>query len=271
MKISKLSFIFFLFLFSCSTQGQKIENFVPQRFKAKTGFNLPYLLMSPEKFKNEKCCNKKSDLPDYILKEIKYPLVVFLHGAGERGNENKNQLIHGIKILETKENRAKYQCFVVAPQCPKNKRWAEVDWTLSSHKITEKISEPLDATIQLIDYMIENYPIDTNRIYITGLSMGGFGTWDAICRFPNRFAAAVPICGGGDEKETPKISHIPIWTFHGAKDRVVKVSRSRNMVNSLKSNNSKIIYTEFSNLGHFCWKQAYHTPKLLEWLFFQKK
>ena len=270
MKINNFCLFFFAFLVSFSLNGQNVGHFTPHQFKSKNGFSLPYLLMKPLKFEHKKCCDKPTKLPSYI-KEKKYPLVVFLHGAGERGNDNKSQLIHGIKVLESKENRTKYPCFVIAPQCPKGKRWAEVDWTLLSHKIPEKISVSLAATIQLIDHITDNYPIDLNRIYITGLSMGGFGTWDAICRFPNRFAAAVPICGGGDENESKKIAHIPIWAFHGAKDRLVKVSRSRNMVKSLKSHNSKVIYTEFPKLGHFCWEQSYRTPKFLEWLFSQKK
>lgn len=201
----------------------------------------------------------------------KYPLVVFLHGAGERGNDNVKQLIHGASLFSKPESLKNYPCYFIAPQCPIDKRWVEVDWKLQFHSMPEQISENLGFTVQLIDSLIKNYPIDINRIYVTGLSMGGFGTWDIICRFPDKFAAAAPICGGGDENLAEKINKIPIWAFHGSNDKLVTVYRSRNMINALKKTGGKPKYTEYPGVGHFSWEKAYSEPDFLKWMFSQSK
>lgn len=210
------------------------------------------------------------NIADCSNDSIKYPLVIFLHGAGERGNDNEKQLIHGAKLFLVDSVLLKYKAFVAAPQCPEKFRWVETDWTLPSHKMPE-ISVPANLTIQLIDELIEKYPIDTNRIYITGLSMGGFGTWDLISRFPDKFAAAVPICGGADTDYAPKIKNIPVWAFHGAKDKLVTVNRSRNIITAIKKAGGNPKYTEFPTLGHFSWNAAYANKELLPWLFSQSK
>ena len=201
----------------------------------------------------------------------KYPLIIFLHGAGERGTDNEKQLTHGAKKFAEKQNLEKFPCFVIAPQCEEQYRWVEVDWTLPAHKMPEKISVPLGLTVELIEEIIKKYAIDTNRIYVTGLSMGGYGTWDLISRFPNKFAAAVPICGGADENIACNIKDVPIWCFHGAKDKLVLVSRSRNMINALKKCSGTPKYTEYPTLGHFSWGQAYNEKELIPWMFSQKK
>lgn len=150
-------------------------------------------------------------------------------------------------------------------------RWVEVDWGLMSHTMPKEPSVPMAATIRLLDSIIKVYPIDTNRIYVMGLSMGGYGVWDIIARLPNKFAAAVPICGGADLKTAPKIAHIPIWVFHGAKDGVVPVERSRRMVAELKKYGGKPIYTEYPNVHHGAWYPAFKNPELFKWLFQQNK
>ncbi len=159
-------------------------------YEAKTftgvgGRTLPYRMLKPEKIEPGKS----------------YPLVLFLHGAGERGTDNSKQLVHGVGAFAKSENRQKYPCFVVAPQCPLERRWVEVDWNLPSHVMPEKPSVPLQLALELVDKLAAELPVDTGRLYITGLSMGGFGTWDAISRWPDHFAAALPICGGGDTSQ----------------------------------------------------------------------
>lgn len=224
-------------------------------FKDDAGKTLPYQLMKPEKIDPAK----------------KYPLVVFLHGAGERGTDNAAQLVHGVPQFASKENREKYPCFLIAPQCPVSAKWAEVDWSANSHTMPKEVSEPGRLTLLLIETLLKEQPIDPKRIYITGLSMGGYGTWDLIVRKPNLFAAAAPVCGGADEATAEKIKHIPIWCFHGGKDGVVKPERSRNMIAALEKAGAKPKYTEYPSVGHDSWNPAYKDPEFYKWLFAQIK
>ena len=157
-----------------------LDVFEARVYRNAKGETLPYRVMLPAQFDPKR----------------KYPLVLFLHGAGERGIDNSAQLVHGMNDFAKDENRKRYQWFVVAPQCPEGKRWVEVDWTLDSHQMPAQPSEPLTGMFELVDTLIKSRPIDTKRIYITGLSMGAFGVWDAVQRRPELFAAAAPICGG---------------------------------------------------------------------------
>ena len=201
----------------------------------------------------------------------KYPLVLFLHGAGERGDDNVAQLKHGAKDLSDTSRREKYPCYVVAPQCPKDLKWSEVDWSKESSEQPEQPSESLQSIKELLDEMIETAGVDKNRIYITGLSMGGYGTWDAIARYKGFFAAAAPVCGGGDPKMVSKFAKLPIWCFHGDADTVVKPVRSREMVDALRMVGSPIKYTEYPGVQHDSWSATYSNSDLYEWLFAQKK
>jgi predicted peptidase len=219
------------------------------------GGKLPYRLMKPEGYDARK----------------KYPLVVFLHGAGERGDDNEQQLLHGVAEFARAENREKYPCFLVAPQCPKDQKWADVDWSSESHKIAKEPSEPGRLVLELIAALEKEYGIDARRIYLTGLSMGGYGTWDLLARRPDLFAAAVPICGGGDEAMAAKIAKVPVWVFHGDRDPAVKVTRSRNMVKALEEAGGHPRYTEYAGVAHNSWDRAYGDPEMMKWLFEQKK
>ncbi len=218
------------------------------------GKSLPYRIMFPQGFRRDQ----------------KYPLVLFLHGAGERGNDNSVQLVHGMNDFARPENREKYPCFVVAPQCPVKKLWADVDWSTDSHKISEKPSETMQLVLGLLDSLEREFPVDQKRLYVTGLSMGGYGTWDLVQRFPRRFAAAAPICGGGDETIAAGIVKVPIWAFHGDQDTAVKPERSRRMIEAITKAGGKPLYTEYKGVGHNSWEPAYRDPKLMEWLFAQK-
>ena len=200
-----------------------------------------------------------------------YPLVLFLHGAGERGTDNEITLNHIDKLFLNEENREKYPCYVLVPQCPKEKRWVEVHWGLDSHSQPEEPSFAMQATSDLLKEIIQAHPIDTQKLYITGLSMGGYGTWDMISRYPDLFAAAAPICGGGDEAQASKITQIPIWAFHGDRDRVVKVERTRNMIRAIEAEGGKSKYTEYEGVGHGSWIPAYKEKQFLEWMFGQVK
>lgn len=201
----------------------------------------------------------------------KFPLVIFLHGAGERGTDLSKVLIHGVRTFATDEMRKKHPCFVIAPQCPAEKKWVEVDWSLDSHTMPETNSDSLRLTLELVESLQKRFPIDANRLYVTGLSMGGYGTWDLIQRFPDRFAAAAPVCGGGDPAHAKRIAKLPVWAFHGAKDTAVKPVRSREMIAAMKSAGGEPNYTEYPDVSHNSWVNAYGTPELYDWMFAQKR
>lgn len=201
----------------------------------------------------------------------KYPLVLFLHGAGERGDDNGKQLVHGTKEFAKPENRAKYPAFVLAPQCPEGKRWVEVDWTLDAHQQLPDDSDTVKLVLQLMGKLQKDFRIDQHRQYVTGLSMGGYGTWDLITRHPDLWAAAAPVCAGGDEAVAAKAAKIPVWAFHGDQDTVVKPHRSRNMVAAIQKAGGEPRYTEYPGVGHNSWDAAYADPKLMEWMFAQKR
>ena len=201
--------------------------------------------------------------------ENKLPLILFLHGAGERGDDNAAQLKNCMKqFLKMQE---KYPAFIIAPQCPRDKKWNEVNWQAASHVTPEKPSDPFASLIPLLDQLKKELAVDLKRLYVTGLSMGGYGTWDLITRLPDTVAAAVPICGGGDETKADALAKIPQWIFHGGADNVVKVDRSRHMVEALKKAGAEPKYTEYPGVGHNSWDKAYAEADLWSWLFAQKK
>jgi predicted peptidase len=222
-------------------------------FTDKDGRTLQYRLLKPH---------------NYDAKQ-KYPLVLFLHGAGERGKDNEKQLIHGVAEFAKEENRKKYPCFVIAPQCPTGSGWSDF---LSKKKAPSKEqSEPGRLAVELVESLQKELSIDPKRLYITGLSMGGYGTWDIIARHPDLFAAAVPICGGGDPGQAEKFAKLPIWVFHGGKDPVVKPERSREMVEAIKKAGGEPKYTEYPEVGHNSWVKAYQDADMMAWLFAQKR
>ncbi|MBI3854959.1 MAG: prolyl oligopeptidase family serine peptidase [Planctomycetes bacterium] len=232
---------------SAQDEGQARE------FKSAAGAKLPYRIFKPASF-DEK---------------MNYPLVIFLHGAGERGDDNKAQTKHGVKCFL--QGQAKHPCFIVAPQCPSKAQWVNTPWGDLKHTIPAQPSEPMQGAIELIAALQKEFPsIDPKRLYVTGLSMGGFGTWDLITRMPRTFAAAVPVCGGADDAKAAAIAKVPVWVFHGGADDVVKTVRSRNIVAALKAAGGSPRYTEFPGVGHGCWDQAYGEADLLPWLFSQK-
>jgi predicted peptidase len=202
----------------------------------------------------------------------KYPLVIFLHGAGERGNDNNAQLKWGVMNFATDENMKKYPAFVIAPQCPTNMSWANTTRGRNGEITLQSTpSKPMQLLMELIRDIIKKYRVDTNRIYITGLSMGGYGTFDALQRNPNFFAAAVPVCGSGDITKASSIAHIPIWMFGGANDPTVNPNLLYDMVNALIKAGARPGFTEYPNVGHFSWIAAYNDAMMIEWLFSQHK
>ena len=252
MKNAWLSFAVFLFSAGCVQAGDAFEPFV---FKAADGTTLPYRLLKPKNYDPQQ----------------KYPLIFFMHGAGERGTDNVNQTKHGGKLFSDDANRTKFPSFVVAPQVPNGKLWVNVPWGDDSHVQPETPSDVLRVSLELIASLQKEFSIDPKRLYAMGISMGGFGVWDVVTRHPDMFAAAAPICGGADENNASLIAKLPVWTFHGDKDGVVKTKRSRNMIEALKKVGSNAKYSEYPGVGHDSWNKAFAEPELLTWLFAQKK
>jgi predicted peptidase len=209
--------------------------------------------------------------PDYKQGDAgqRHPLLIFLHGAGERGNDNKAQLVHGRQFMEALARD--HGCFVIAPQCPSGKKWVEVNWSAPGHDLPDKPSEPMGALLQVLHLVQQQFRIDSDRLYVMGLSMGGYGTWGMIQRNPEMFAAAVPICGGADNDKADCIKDIPIWCFHGGKDGVVPTVRSREIIEAIRDAGGKPKYTEFPGVGHNSWSPAFAEPELPGWLMAQKR
>lgn len=221
--------------------------------------SLPYRFHQPEKLERGK----------------RYPLVLFMHGAGERGLDNRRQLyrLAGVKFWE------KYPCYVLSPQCPpKNNSipyseyvWVDTEFGDSVHSMKIFPTWSMKLAMDLLDKVIKSNKIDRSRIYVTGLSMGGFATWELIQRMPDKFAAAVPVCGGGDLEYAPKLSLIPLWVFHGDADKRVPVQRSRNMVEAITKKGGHPNYTEFPRVGHDSWTLTYKNSEMWDWMFTQSK
>lgn len=195
-------------------------------------------------------------LPDGYAKpenaEKAWPLIVFLHGAGERGDNLELLKKHGPpKLVEAGRD---FPAIFVSPQCPAESWW------------------PDEPVLELIDHLEASHRIDADRIYLTGLSMGGYGTWAFASRAPDRFAAIVPICGGGVPYQMRKLKTMPIWVFHGKKDGAVPFEESERLVEALKRNgNEQVKFTVYPEAGHDSWTAAYDTPELWDWLFSQKR
>lgn len=210
---------------------------VPAKLETQVPVSLEYLLYLPK---------------DYD-KQGAWPLVLFLHGAGERGDDLNLVKKHGPpKLIEAGKE---YPFIVVSPQCPKDNSWT---WQLRE----------LTA---LVDDVTARHKVDKDRVYLTGLSMGGFGTWALAAYQPDRFAAIIPICGGGEMLMTRRLTHTPVWAFHGAKDPVVPLRRSEEMVQALEKAKGNVKLTVYPDAMHDSWTATYDNPEVYEWLLAQRR
>ena len=198
------------------------------------------------------------------------PLILFLHGVGERGDDNAAQLKHGVADL-IKFADANGGAVVIAPQCPGDEFWVDIDFRAPSHTMPAEPSASMKRVLALLNDRIEKLPVDPDRVYVTGLSMGGFATWDIIQRRPKLFAAALPICGGGDPALASVIKNIPTWIFHGGSDDAIKPARSREMDTALKACGGNVQYREYPGVGHDSWTETYADPGVLKWMFEQRR
>lgn len=219
-------------------------------YRAPDGDSIRYLLFVPDGYNPKKS----------------YPVILWLHGRSARGNNLETLLSwgeeYGPLFFARPENQKKYPCFILAPQCPPDQLWAG-PWG-------EPASRPLRLIVKLLKDLRSRYRTDSRRLYVVGVSMGGFGTWDIIGRYPKTFAAAMPMCGGGDPSKTRRLRRVAIWAFHGAKDEAVPPSRSREMVEAARKSGAKVKYSEYKGVGHDVWEPAFAEPNFLSWLFAQK-
>lgn len=232
------------------------DEFEARVFQDVRGERLPYRIFQPRPLRANEATT--------------YPLIVFLHGGGRRGTDNAQQ-VQDARVWAGFRIQSEHPCFVLAPQCPPDFRWVEVDWSSTAHKLPEQPSRPMRLLMELVPALRKELPIDPRRIYLTGVSMGGYGTWDLLARHPDWFAAAVPICGGADPATSPGMAPVPVWVFHSADDPIVPVARARGIVKALRQAGGTPRYTEYARAGHFAWKVAYDDPALPSWLFSQRR
>jgi predicted peptidase len=259
--MKKMIIAFALFGYFVST-AQDLSLYQKKLYISKTIDSLRYRILFPENYDKTK----------------KYPLILFLHGAGERGRDNEKQLTHGAKLFLSSAARKNFPCIVLFPQCPPESFWSSMKADRSKTPMvfdfdySRPSNVPLLLSIEVVKKVIKEESIDKNRVYITGLSMGGMGTFEAVYRYPKLFAAALPICGGGDAKSYDKrFKKIPFWVFHGAVDAVVHVKYSREMVERLKTIGATVKYSEYPGVNHNSWDNAFAEPEFLSWMFLQKR
>ncbi len=253
----KESILFLLFILPFLVFSQDRELYQRGHF-VHDGDSLPYRILFPDGY------DKSKD----------YPLVVFLHGAGERGNNNESQLKWGADLFL--KNRTTYPAIVVFPQCAKEDYWAKIKYR-EKRNIGKRFKFPLSVgkptnslklAYHLIQKLINEESVDPKRIYIAGLSMGGMGTFEMLARFPDKFAAAIPICGGGNPNHTFNYAKkTSLWIFHGEADPVVGVRHSRRMAKQLKKFKADVKYTEYKEVDHLSWVPAFEEVDFLKWLF----
>lgn len=228
--------------------------FSPAIYKSKSGDSLQYRMLFPDANRNRK-----------------FPLVIFLHGSGERGADNEAQLKWGVHQFATDQQLKMHPAIVIAPQCPTGQTWANLDNSNNQLRMRPTPSRPGALVMELIEEAIAKLPIDTNRIYITGLSMGGYGTFDLVARYPGKFAAALPVCGAGDAGSAAVMAKVPMWIVTGAEDPAVAPELTHQMFTALTAAGARPGYTQYPEVGHFSWIHAYSDEVIMEWLFRQRK
>jgi len=256
-------FVLLFFCFSFHTQAQEkdqeqtlqaapaklaaVAGFIAGFYRSPSGEAMTYRLFVP---------------PDYDAAK-KYPVVLWLHGAAGRGSDNISQLsggnFPGSHFWTTPENQAKYHAFVLAPQVDVTKGWAR------PHTNTPPVG--IRLALEILDTIEKQYGIDRGREYVVGQSMGGEGVWAALSVAPERFAAAIALCGYGDAYMIPRVEKVPVWIFQGEEDPLVPVTRAREWVTELRKSGGAQKYTEYPSIGHNVWDVAFSEPELADWLF----
>lgn len=235
--MKKYTLLLLIFFFTALLHQVNAQIQTKQKAKIVRKTTLHYLLWIPPDYKKEKAKT--------------YPLLIFLHGSGERGDSLDLVKMHGPPSFI--ENRPDFPFITVSPQCPKGMRW-----------------NPEDLQVMLLQ-IEHKYHIDASRIYLTGLSMGGFGTWTWACNYPDQFAAIAPVCGGGDIQFAGALKNTPVWAFHGEADPVVPVKRTIEMIEAVNAKGGSARMTIYPGIGHDSWVNAYNDPELYKWFLEQIK
>ncbi len=210
-------------------------------------------------------------VPSNYSKSKEYPLLVVLHGAGERGTDNEKHMCYMLDIMFNQKNSPLPDAIVLVPQCPSGQQWVDTPWASGNYS-TELVreSDELAGVVKLVEELTFDYMIDEDRIYAMGLSMGGFGTWDLLMRHGDLFAAGIPICGGGDPDMAESLVDIPIYTFHGSADTTVPVEGTREMAQALTEAGSTVFtYVELEGMAHGIWDTVAAKADVINWLFAQ--
>ena len=230
-------FTFFLSIPHISLMGEDVKNRLSARFSSKITepVDLNYYLYFPD---------------NYEYSHLEFPLVLFLHGAGERGSELDSVQKHGIPKMINEGQE--FPFITLAPQCPDSNWWSEPIY--------------VETLILLVEETIETYRVDDNHVYATGLSMGGYGTLSVAIKRPDLFSAIAPICGGTDAKDIKRLKNVPIWLFHGELDKAVSVENSLLVYEILKPINPNVKITVYENVGHNSWDVTYNNKELYEWM-----
>tara|TARA_R110000868_G_scaffold100301_4_gene275897 strand:- start:4244 stop:5098 length:855 start_codon:yes stop_codon:yes gene_type:complete len=262
-KYMKCKLLFGLFILSSNLFVAQTQELFSRELYVNKNDTLRYRLLLPKDFSEAKT----------------YPLVLFLHGGGERGNDNKSQLVHGSKLFSDNYNTNKFPAIIVFPQCPKEDYWSNVKRDYSKKGIEKfkykKLGKPtksMQFVLNIMDEMTTKPYVKKNQVYVGGLSMGGMGAFDILKRRPNMFAAAFPISGGGNPKSVRKYANkVSLWIFHGGKDDVVDPYFSLKMVTALKEKGADVKLSYYENDNHNSWDSAFAEPDLLPWLFSKSK
>lgn len=258
MKASTIILTILLGMLPMTTLAHKpIENqeYTREVFSDSSNNTMPYRMLSPTVKDGEK-----------------YPLVVFLHGSGERGNDNEKQLTYGASTFSNPCNVDKYPAFVIFPQC-KEKAWTNSTdaRAFMPGAETPPITDSELMVVNLVKEIMSTQPIDPSRVYIVGISMGGIAAYDLVCRYPDVFAAAVPICGAVNPERLAVAKDVNFMIFHGEEDDEVPSLCGREAYKALNAVGAKVEYIEFAGIGHECWSSAFNYPEFLPWLFAQSK
>ncbi len=249
---SLLLFLLLALMSSKNSEAQTpevLQAYQPRTFISADGDTLLYRILYPENYD--------------VDHHKKYPLLLFLHGAGERGSDNQKQLVHGASLFLEPVMRKEFPAIVVFPQCPAGSSWANYRKIMNEEEGTfsDEVyppTAPMALVMALHDQLVKKERVNKDRLYVMGLSMGGFGTFDILARKPETFAAAVPICGGGNPGLARRYaSHTALWITHGAQDNVVPVENSRRMYQALKELGADVRYTEFPDAGHNAWDATF--------------